>query len=138
MPLDPALRAAYERAVYVIYGSPPVEFRIGEQSEVIEAMMLMSRVACAAFISSANARGATTPEGERRLADFILRNQVAGLKYRVYHGEGRDPQGLWNAEPSILVMGIPRAEAEALGRTLEQNAIVFVEKGGAPALVVLV
>ena len=35
-------------------------------------------------------------------------------------------------------MGIPRAAAEALGRRLEQNAIVWVEKGKAPQLVVLV
>ena len=35
-------------------------------------------------------------------------------------------------------MGIPRAEAEALGRRLEQNAIVWIEKGRAPELVVLV
>ena len=29
MPLDPGLRLAYERAVYAIFASPGVEFRIG-------------------------------------------------------------------------------------------------------------
>lgn len=129
MPLDPALRAAYERAVYVVHGSPPVEFRIGEASDVLEAMLAKHHAACAAFVSSANTRGVATPENERRLD---------GLKYRVFQGEGRDPDGAWTAEPSVLIMGIPRAEAEALGRRLEQNAIVFVEKGRAPELVVLV
>jgi hypothetical protein len=141
MPLDPALRAAYERAVYVVYGSPPVEFRIGEPSDVLQAMLAMSRVEQAAFVSSANTRGVATPENERRLADFLLRAQLDDLnetaKYRVFQGEGRDPGGIWNAEPSVLIMGIPRAEAEGLGRRLEQNAIVWIEKDRAPELVVL-
>jgi Protein of unknown function (DUF3293) len=142
MPLDPALRLAYERAIYAIFASPGVEFRIGQPSDILDAMMAMSRVRCAAFVSSANVRGVATPENERRLAEYLLRSQVDGLnakaKYRIYHGEGRDPEGKWTAEPSVLIMGIPREEAEALGRRLEQNAIVWIEKGGAPELLVLV
>ena len=141
MPLDPDLRRAYERALYVVFGSPNVEFHVGEHSDVLDAMMQMAKATTAAFVSSANARGVKTPENERRLAQFLLRSGLDDLKdgarYRVYQGEGRDPEGKWNAEPSVLIVGIPRAEAEALGRTLEQNAIVWIEKGGAPELVVL-
>jgi hypothetical protein len=142
MPLDPALRTAYERAIYAVFASPGVEFRIGEPSDVLDAMMAMSHVNCAAFVSSANTRGVATPENERRLAEFLLRSQLDGLsekgKYRVFHGEGRDAEGKWTAEPSVLIMGIPRAEAMSLGLRLEQNAIVYIEKGKAPELVVLV
>jgi len=35
------------------------------------------------------------------------------------------------------VVGIPRADAETVGRTFGQNAIVFVEKGRAPELVLV-
>jgi hypothetical protein len=35
------------------------------------------------------------------------------------------------------VVGISRADAEAVGRAFEQNAIVFVEKGRPPELVVI-
>ncbi len=143
MPLDPALRAAYERAVYAIFASPGVEFRIGERSDVLDAMMTMNRVRCAAFVSSATNRGMASPENERRLADFLLSGQLDNLqhpacRYRFYRGERRDPEGKWTAEPSVLIMGIPRDEAEALGRRLEQNAIVYIEKLKAPELVVLV
>ena len=145
MPLDPGLRLAYERAVYAIFASPGVEFRIGERSDMIEAMMTMSHARTAAFVSSATNRGTASPENERRLADFLLRHEVDGLhgtahstiKYRVYQGEGRDPEGKWTAEPSVLIMGIARADAEALGRKLAQNAIVWIEKGAAPELLVL-
>ena len=41
------------------------------------------------------------------------------------------------SEPSRLVIGIYRDNAQALGRIFGQNAIVFIEKGGAPELVVL-
>jgi len=138
MPLDPALRAAYEKALYCVFASPGVEFRIGEPSDILDAMMAMGRVRSAAFVSSATARGAASPENERRVAEFLLRAQTAGLKYRVYPGEGRDPAGKWNPEPSVLILGIPREEAEALGRKLGQNAIVWIEKGKAPELAVLV
>ena len=142
MPLDPALRAAYERAIYVVFGSPNVEFHIGEKSDVLDAMMQMANATSAAFVSSANTRGVATPENEHRLAEFLLRSRTQPLtaagKFRVYQGQGRDPEGKWTAEPSVLIVGIPRAEAESLGRTLEQNAIVWIEKGLAPELLVLV
>jgi hypothetical protein len=138
MPLAPDLRRAYESAVYAIFASPGVEFRIGKTSDVLDAMMAVNHVRSAAFVSSSTARGAASPENERRLADFLLRAQTAGMAYRIYQGEGRDPEGKWRAEPSVLIMGIPRGEAEALGRKLEQNAIVWIEKGKAPELVVLV
>jgi len=142
LPLDPSLRSAYERAIYAVFASPGVEFRIGQPSDILDAMMAMNHVRCAAFVSSATARGTASPENERRLADFLLRGELEALnppaKYRVYQGEGRDPEGQWTAEPSVLIMGIPREEAEVLGRRLEQNAIVFIEKGRAPELRVLV
>jgi hypothetical protein len=142
MPLDPALRAAYERAVYAVFASPGIEFRVGEASDVLDAMMAMNHVRGAAFVSSATVRGVASPENERRLAEFLLRSGLDDLKstakYRVYQGEGRDPEGKWTAEPSVLIMGIPREEAEALGRRLEQNAIVYIDKGKAAELLVLV
>jgi hypothetical protein len=142
MPLDPALKLAYERAIYAVFASPGVEFRIGEPSDVLDAMMTMNHVRTAAFVSSADAQGVPSDENRRRLDDFLLRAETAATKsaqqHRVYQGEGRDPQGKWRAEPSLLIMGIPRGEAEALGRKLAQNAIVWIEKGQAPELVVLV
>jgi len=144
LPLDATLRSAYERAIYAVFASPGVEFRVGEPSDILDAMMTMNHVRCAAFVSSATARGTASPENELRLADFLLRGELDALKpadkpkYRVYQGEGRDAEGKWKSEPSVLIMGIPRAEAEALGRRLEQNAIVFIEKGRAPELLVLV
>ena len=58
----------------------------------------------------------------------------AGL--RCFEGEGRAPDRSWT-EKSVLVVGISREDAERAGRAFGQNAIVFVERGQAPELVVL-
>ena len=137
MSLAPELLEAYRAAVYVVYGSPPIEFRIGEPSDVLDALLRIQKASSAAFVSSADVEGVVTPENQRRMKEFLLRGNLAGTPYKVHQGEARDPAGKWDAEPSLLVMGIPRAEAEALGRRLAQNAIVWIEPGGAPELVVL-
>jgi hypothetical protein len=50
-------------------------------------------------------------------------------------GEGRDPTGHWKAELECVVFGIPVEVGLELARRFEQNAIVFVDKGGVPTLV---
>jgi len=71
------------------------------------------------------------------LANAALVQTQTEAGYRCFEGEGRDPQGRWKPERSALVVGIPRAGAESVGRAFGQNAIVFVERGRAPELVVL-
>jgi len=66
----------------------------------------------------------------------VLDQVIAAAGYPWRAGEGREPDGSWR-EPSRLVIGIYRENAEALGRLFGQNAVVFVEKGAAPELLVL-
>jgi putative PIN family toxin of toxin-antitoxin system len=91
-------------------------------------------VTCVSFVTAANPRGEARSEAANLAAVSALRASLAGPHLE---GEGRDPDGLWSAEPSVLVLGISRRDAEALGRRLEQNAIVFAEKGAAPELVLM-
>ena len=62
---------------------------------------------------------------------------IAGGAGVLFIGEGSDPEGEWPHEPSFLVVGISRAEAEALGRRFGQLAIVYARKGEPPELVEL-
>lgn len=132
MPLTPDLIAAYGAALYVV-GEGPV-LRIGERNAELESLLAPRAAASAAFITAANPRGEQRSRAENDAAMAALRSSLA---WPYLDGEGRDPEGRWPAEPSVLVLGIGRAEAEALGRRLEKNAIVFVEKGRAPELVLL-
>ena len=134
MALSPELIAAYEKALYAVFANPELVLRVGEPHPGLDALLETHGAATAAFITAANPRGEQRSSAANQAAIDSLR---ASLTWPCHPGAGRDAQGGWPAEPSLLVVGIARAEAEALGRRLEQNAIVFVEKGGNIELVLL-
>ena len=137
MPLSPELKEAYENADYVVFFEPELVLRIGEPSERLDRMMQSVEVTTAAIISACNPRSEPRSGGENRAATEALEGLAAAAGYPHHRAEGRDPDGRWPAERSLLVLGIFRANAEALGRLFGQNAVVFVERGGAPQLVFL-
>ncbi|HSU64662.1 MAG TPA: DUF3293 domain-containing protein, partial [Burkholderiales bacterium] len=109
--------------------------RIGEPSPRLDALLEAEGAAAAAYLTAANPRSEPRTDAENRSAGATLDELLASAGYPRYAGEARDPDNKRAAEPSVLVVGIYRANAEALGRIFGQNAIVFVEKGGAPELV---
>ena len=141
MPLDPEKRRAYEAAEYVVYGNrdgsaPDLLFRIGEPSPELDEMLDENEAKSAAFISAANPFGEPASEAENDNAYRALCNLASD--YLCFAGEGRDPADEWPAERSLLVLDLPLDEARRIGAAFSQNAIVFIEKGRAPELVVLV
>lgn len=132
MPLTPELIQAYERAAYVLDAGTVL--RIGSRSGDVDRLLQAHGAASAAFVTAANPRGEERASAANEAAMAELR---ASLAWPWLSGEGRDPAGRWSAEPSLLILGISRGEAEALGRRFEQNAIVYVEKGGPAELVLL-
>jgi hypothetical protein len=65
-----------------------------------------------------------------------LDGMLAAAGYPRYPGEGRAADGSWR-EPSVLAVGMYRANAEALGKLFGQNAVVFIEKGKPAELLLL-
>lgn len=137
MPLRPDLLAAYQKALYVVHGAPELVIRIGERNEDLDALLEADGLDTAAYLTAANPGGELQSKMENELACAALHQALADAGCICYVGEGRDPEGDWPAEPSILALGISRHEAEVVGRSYEQNAIVFIERGKAPELVVL-
>jgi putative PIN family toxin of toxin-antitoxin system len=132
MPLTPDLIDSYERALYALdWGTV---LRIGVHDRDLDRLLESHGASTAAFVTAANPRGEARDPAANEAAMAALR---ASLALPWLPGEGRDLDGRWSAEPSLLVLGVSRPDAEALGRRLEQNAIVFVERGGAPELVLL-
>jgi hypothetical protein len=137
MPLTPQQLEAYRDAEYVVFADhTKIVLRIGEPNAELDALLVAEGAKSAAFVTAANPRGERRSDVENGVANAALQNFVAAAGYPHYWGEGRDPRGAWS-EPSFLVIGIYRANAEALGSLFEQNAIVYHEAGGAPELVVL-
>lgn len=136
MALDPDLLAAYEDSDYVVHDKPELVLKIGVPSPRLDALLEKERAPCAAFVTAANPRSKPRTPEENAAALAGLDQLVAASGYPSRKGEGRESNGSW-VEPSRLVIGITRENAEALGRLFGQNAIVFIEKGRAPELVVL-
>jgi putative PIN family toxin of toxin-antitoxin system len=132
MSLTPDLIDSYERALYAL--DLGTVLRIGVHGPELDRLLEAHGASTAAFVTAANPRGEARDPAANEAAMAALR---ASLALPSLPGEGRDPDGRWSAEPSLLVLGVSRPDAEALGRRLEQNAIVFVERGGAPELVLL-
>lgn len=132
MPLTPALIESYEGALYALDSGTVL--RIGLHNPDLDRLLATHGATTAAFVTAANPRGEARERTANEAAMAALRTSLA-LPW--LPGEGRDPERRWSAEPSLLVLGIARADAEALGRRLEQNAIVFIERGRVPELVLL-
>jgi hypothetical protein len=136
--LPPELLQAYRSTHYAVFGEPELVLRIGEKSAALDALLeARGGKATAAFITAANPRSREKPDAENAIAAAALRRSLSDAGYDCMAGEGRDPEGKWKAEKSVLVLGMTREDALALARALDQNAIVFVERGKAPELVVL-
>ena len=136
-PSTPELIAAYEKALYVVFGEPELVIHIGEPNPDLDELLEAEGAATAAYITAANPRGEAASRWKNEIANAALVETQTTAGYRCFEGEGRDPHGRWRPERSALVVGISRADAEGVGRAFGQNAIVFVEKGRAPELVLL-
>lgn len=137
MTLPSSLVESYRNAEYVVFGDPEVVLRVGEKSAALDALLEENDARTGAYVTPANPRGEAWNAEENLAVLESFHNSLRETKYTCYPGEGRDPKGEWIAEPSLLVVGIELDEAKEMGRKLEQNAIVFVEKGQAPALILL-
>src|SRR5882672_2743669 len=141
MPLSAELLAAYKNADYVVFGhqrgAPELVIRIDRVNPALDELLGHNEAATAAFVTACNPRGEKKSYEENEAAAVALRQSPRLIGYAWFKGEGRDPEASWAPEPSLLIVGIPRREAERLAVELNQNAIVFIEKGGKPELVLL-
>jgi hypothetical protein len=137
MALKPELLDAYLKAHFVVFGTPDFTLRIGKPCARLDALLDAEGAAGAAFITAANPHSKRRSDAENHAAFLSFNAAMSKTPYACRPGVGRDPSASW-AEASLLIIGIPRAKAEALGRSLGQNAIVYAKKGKAPELAVLV
>lgn len=126
---------AYRQTHYrVDDGDRGFTLRIGRFSPGLAALYARFDRRCAAFVTAWNPASVPPADHEdnpRRLQALIAEVQSRGLPW--LPGEGRSAEGGW-AEPSVLVLGLERTEALALGRAWGQKAIVQVGTDAIPRL----
>ena len=135
--IDPVLRRKYEETEYRVHGGgTPFVLRVGRASGELAHLLRDRGVATAAFMTAYNPYSQPSTEADNAAANQRLREELRHLGFDVLEGVGSDAAGNWQ-EPSFLVLGIPREQAEALGRAYRQNAIVFADADARPELVLL-
>ena len=135
---DSGLLAAYRAAHYKVTGTAtPFGLRVGQPSAELAALHRANGVNCSAFITAWNPRSVATSGNLNRASPQRLESQLTAMGLAFLAGIGEDPAGVWPGEPSVLVLGIPRSEAERIGRTFGQLAIVWSGEPAIPELVVL-
>jgi hypothetical protein len=134
--LDDELIEAYRRTDYVLVrAAGDIVLNIGRPSAAFDRELDSRRAGGAVVVTAYNPRSEILPDAENRARHAALTAMLDAGGYDYAPGEGRDPTGRWQPEPGFFVFDIPLDAALELARRFEQNAIVEVARGGAPALV---
>lgn len=125
------LEQAYRRTTYGAGLS--LRLRVGEPHPFLDEMLSFRGLEEYAYVTAWNPRSEALDEEENATRQDALRRRLRERGWHFLEGVARADDGVWEEE-SLLVMGIPRAEALALGREWGQHAMLVGRRGGAPEL----
>lgn len=128
MDIDSAFRATTYRVF--VPNDAPIDLRIGERSERLDALLRERGCDDWVFITAWNpgSRRLSAEENDARQADLLDALQQRGREW--LSGSGIPADASWQPEASVLVFGTCRAEAVALGKRFGQLAVVLGTRGG--------
>lgn len=122
----PELDAAYRATSYRVGGK--LVLRVGERSPVLDHLLANRGLEEWVYLTAHNPASVELPPEENRARQKELVRRLAG--YPCMLGEAVPDDPSWPPEASVLVLGIPRADALALAREFGQNAILCGTRGG--------
>jgi hypothetical protein len=133
-PATTRLRPSYLATAYIVLlPGRPATLRIGRHAPPLP----WGTCRHAAFVTAANPEGRPRLPGANLRANRCLEAQLRAAGLRHYPGIGAADDGVWPAEPSLLIFGLARRIAAALGRRLRQNAILHLSQSRHVTLVPL-
>ena len=135
--IEPGLVNAYVQTDFALAGETELVFNVGRASPALDVAMIWRGLERAAFLTAYNPFSRDVGEAQNRKAQEALLCDLERMGLDWIVGEGRDPSGEWPGEPSVLVLGITREQALELGRSYEQNALVWCEVGRPSELILL-
>lgn len=133
-----ALVSAYRATDYRVRAADAqFTLRIDQRSEELALLFARTGQQGAAFITAENPFSQAATAEVNAANQVRLQQDLAKLGATVFDGAGvgQDPE--WPAEASFLAIGISRAQACELGNKYRQNAIVWIDEGTIPELVLL-
>jgi hypothetical protein len=110
---------------------------IGVRSERLAALFTSSGVACGAFLTAYNPRGAiqSNEANDRGHAELAAMLRDQGLQ--AVDGSGSEEGTDWPAEKSLFALGQQLDAAKQIGRHFAQDAVVWVGADAVPQLILL-
>lgn len=143
--LPPALVQAYRQAWYEVWLPAPGQMSSQVQDtpsllqvDVAHAPLrqtmqrLNAHQAC--LLTACNPRGQLLPAAENTRRIQALRQALQAKGWTWAPALGRDPQGQWPGEESLLIWHMDRAQARHWGRQWAQNAVLVFGDDAIPRL----
>jgi uncharacterized protein DUF3293 len=124
------LLAAYRNTDFTIY-APDGELvmRCEQESDAIDELVRTFGKTNCAFITAQNPGSVKLGVFENAQRHRELVHEVNRIGYPHFPGRGVGRASSWDPEESVFIVGIPRGEAQELGRAFGQIAIVMKELG---------
>jgi hypothetical protein len=129
---------AYRASDYRIgFSGQAIVLQPGLRSAQVAQLFATHVVTCGAFITAYNPQGAQRSPAENEQAHQQLLTRIASQDFKCLEGEGSEAGTDWPAEKSCFALGLGREDAIQIGRTFDQDAIVWVGECAVPELVLL-
>ena len=130
----PDLKAAYRNTTYCVdYPAGNFGIRIDELCAPLDTLLREQGVSTWVYVTACNphSRLLSSEENAARHAQLLAHAGALGLK--VFAGRGKADRGDW-VEESLLILGLDKTAAVALGAAFGQSAVVVENLGGAAEL----
>ena len=114
-----------------------VILNIGVRSARLAALFTSSGVACGAFLTAYNPRGAIQSNEANERAHIELASMLRDKGLQAIEGFGSEEGTEWPAEKSYFALGLQLDAAQQVGRHFGQDAIVWVGADAVPQLILL-
>ena len=124
------LLAAYRNTDFTIYAPDgDLVMRCEEESDAIDELVRTFGKANCAVITAHNPGPVKLGVFENAERHQELLHEVDRIGYPHFLGRGMGRASSWDPEESVFILGIPKGEAQELGRAFGQIAIVVKELG---------
>lgn len=134
------LRTLYESIEYpAVLDGREVVLRPGHACEALDQALRRRGLGAAAYVTAHDPGGVRASDAQNAAAQGRLRERLVGFEVVEAPGGWTPgaPDPSHAREPSLLVLGLPRADAIVLGRMFGQAAVVVHEVGARTQLVML-
>lgn len=135
--IDPLTIKAYLETEYHVFGRNAVTLRVGVACPRLHELHKTYNVSCSTFVTPCNPFSQMLGDTENSARCVALASALERQGTPFIDGIGQHPSNEWPGEKSFLVFGLSLEGAKALGKQLDQNAIIWNGADAIPELILL-